>query len=142
VRGIRFLVTLITLFTGILPGVLLYLAAGVVMSWSDGPSEDSSPGFASTDRGPVLLGVCRRLAARLLPGGYLVLGAAERLPPILTEGLTLYVRPPRVACAAAGVKRTGKPTDHEYMVGVWAQKATTASHNSDCNNVCMQLIAK
>jgi len=65
VRGIRFLVTLITLFTGILPGVILYLAAGVVMSWSDGPTEDSSPGFASTDRGPVLLGVCRRLAARL-----------------------------------------------------------------------------
>ncbi len=65
VRGVRFLVALITLFTGILPGVLLYLAAGVVMSWSDGPTEDSSPGFASTDRGPVLLGVCRRLAARL-----------------------------------------------------------------------------
>ena len=65
VRGVRFLVALITLFTGILPGVLLYLAAGVVMSWSDGSPEDSSPGFASTDRGPVLLGVCRRLAARL-----------------------------------------------------------------------------
>lgn len=65
VRGVRFLVALITLFTGILPGVLLYLAAGVVMSWSDGSPEDSSPGFAPTDRGPVLLGVCRRLAARL-----------------------------------------------------------------------------
>ena len=65
VRGVRFLVALITLFTGILPGVLLYLAAGVVMSWSDALPEDSSPGFASTDRGPVLLGVCRRLAARL-----------------------------------------------------------------------------
>lgn len=65
VRGVRFLVALITLFTGILPGVLLYLAAGVVMSWSDVPPEDSSPGFAPTDRGPVLLGVCRRLAARL-----------------------------------------------------------------------------
>ena len=65
VRGVRFLVALITLFTGILPGVLLYLAAGVVMSWSDSPPEDSSPGFATTDRGPVLLGVCRRLAARL-----------------------------------------------------------------------------
>lgn len=65
VRGIRFLIALITLFTGILPGVLLYLAAGVVMSWSDGSPEDSSPGFAATDRGPVLLGVCRRLAARL-----------------------------------------------------------------------------
>ena len=65
VRGIRFLVALITLFTGILPGVLLYLAAGVVISWSDGPTEASRPGFAATDRGPVLLGVCRRLAARL-----------------------------------------------------------------------------
>ena len=65
VRGIGFLVTMITLFTGILPGVILYLIAGVMMSWSDSPPEDSTPGFAATDRGPVLLGVCRRLAARL-----------------------------------------------------------------------------
>ncbi|MEI8370108.1 MAG: protein kinase, partial [Planctomycetia bacterium] len=65
VRGIRFLVAMITLFTGIIPGVYLYLIAGVVLSWSDSPPEDLTPGFASTDRGPVLLGVCRRLAARL-----------------------------------------------------------------------------
>ena len=65
VRVVRFLVVVITLLTGILPGVLLYLVAGVVMSWTDRPSEQSFPGFASSDGGPVLLGVCRRLARRL-----------------------------------------------------------------------------
>ncbi len=65
VRGIRFLVAMITLFTGIIPGVYIYLIAGVVQSWSDSPREDLTPGFASTDQGPLLLGVCRRLAARL-----------------------------------------------------------------------------
>ena len=92
VRGVRFLVALITLFTGILPGVLLYLVAGVVMSWSDGSPGDSSPGFASTDRGPVLLGVCRRLAARLdVPVGPVrLLVVLATLFTGIAPGLMLY----------------------------------------------------
>ncbi len=120
VRGIRFLVAMITLFTGILPGVLLYLAAGVVMSWSDGPPEDSSPGFATTDRGPVLLGVCRRLAARLdVPVGPVrLLVVLATLFTGVAPGLMLY-------CLAAFLH-----TDHaRRSLGRFAQSLDEIRHD-------------
>jgi phage shock protein PspC (stress-responsive transcriptional regulator) len=146
VRGVRFLVALITLFTGILPGVLLYLAAGVVMSWSDGPTEDSSPGFASTDRGPVLLGVCRRLAARLdvpvAPVRLLVVlatlftgvapGLMPRFSTPIMPGGRLAASPSRLTISATTYRGlpTGPPSGAPRDPVRGASAATGSSANS------------
>ncbi|RLS32268.1 MAG: hypothetical protein DWH79_07670 [Planctomycetota bacterium] len=92
VRAVRLLIVAAIVLTGILPGVLLYLAAGVIQSWFDGAIDESLPGFAATDTGPMVLGVCRRLARRLdvRVGPVRLLVALVGLVTGVFPGLILY----------------------------------------------------